>query len=427
MSINEVELKDYPKPIFCEQTKIILRQMKTCICKININGNRGSGFFTKISINDKMVPVFITNYHIINKDYLHNKDEIEVIIYDELKKIYIKNKAFYSNQEYDVTIIEVDEEKEKISNYLELDENIFNENRINEYIGNTIYILQYPSYHDEQKLGVSYGIIKNRFEDKEYNFIHYCSTEYGSSGSPILNINNNKIIGIHKQRSANYNIGSFLYYSLKEFKDLYEKKKSNKINIFDSMSYINKIINKNNTSNIYSERKTISAFYKEIQPVIKTEIQPIIHKIIQPVHQTRNKKYSTNLLRLCRSISKKNIITIEYPISDMDRKYFQNIDLTYIEKCFEKAEQEFYKKNYVPQRQSESYILVNELKINEVPKSPFLSSINIKNPKLETIGKFKNNIIKEEKIIKQPIIHLTDKKEMKIITNKIIEIIIKDK
>lgn len=424
MSINEVELKDYPKPIFCEQTKIILRQMKTCICKININGNRGSGFFTKISMNDKMVPVFITNYHIINKDYLHNKDEIEVIIYDELKKIYIKNKAFYFNQEYDVTIIEVDEEKEKISNYLELDENIFNENRINEYIGNTIYILQYPSYHDEQKLGVSYGIIKNRFEDKEYNFIHYCSTEYGSSGSPILNINNNKIIGIHKQRSANYNIGSFLYYSLKEFKNLYENKKCNKINV----------INKNNTDNIYTKGKTMPAFYKEIQPVIKTEIQPvikteiqpIIHKIIQPVHQTRNKKNATNLLLLCRPKSKKKIITIEYPISDMDRKYFQNIDLTYIEKCFEKAEQEFYKKNYIPQRQSQSYIVVNESKINEVPKSPFLSTINIKNPKLETIGKFKNNIIEEEKIIKQPIIQLTDNKEMKIITNKIIEIIIKD-
>ena len=200
------------------------------------------------------------------------------------------------------------------------------------------------------------------------------------------------------------------------------------------MSYINKIINKNNTSNIYSERKTISAFYKEIQPVIKTEIQPvikteiqpIIHKIIQPVHQTRNKKNATNLLLLCRPKSKKKIITIEYPISDMDRKYFQNIDLTYIEKCFEKAEQEFYKKNYIPQRQSQSYIVVNESKINEVPKSPFLSTINIKNPKLETIGKFKNNIIEEEKIIKQPIIQLTDNKEMKIITNKIIEIIIKD-
>ena len=108
MAINEVELKDYPKPIFCEQTKIILKQMKTCLCKININGKRGSGFFTKIP-NDKMVPVFITNNHVINKDYLDNKNEIEVIIYDELKKIKIKNKAFFSYPEYDVTIIEVNE------------------------------------------------------------------------------------------------------------------------------------------------------------------------------------------------------------------------------------------------------------------------------------------------------------------------------
>ena len=78
--------------------------------------------------------------------------------------------------------------------------------------------MQYPNYHDKQKLGVSYDILKYRYEDKNYNFKHYCSMEYDSSGSPILNINN-KVIGIHKQRSDNFNIGTFLYYSLKGFID----------------------------------------------------------------------------------------------------------------------------------------------------------------------------------------------------------------
>ena len=39
----------------------------------------------------------------------------------------------------------------------------------------------------------------------------------GSSGSPILNINNNKIIGIHKEGTKQYNKGTFLNYPIKEF------------------------------------------------------------------------------------------------------------------------------------------------------------------------------------------------------------------
>ena len=62
-----------------------------------------------------------------------------------------------------------------------------------------MYIIQYPCFYENQQLAVSYGIIKNRFIDKEYNFKHYCCTEKGSSGSPILNINNNKLIGIHNR------------------------------------------------------------------------------------------------------------------------------------------------------------------------------------------------------------------------------------
>ena len=64
----------------------------------------------------------------------------------------------------------------------------------------SIYIIQYPS---GKKAGVSYGIINNI--DK-FNIQHYCCTESGSSGSPILNISNNKIIGIHKDCFSNFEI-----------------------------------------------------------------------------------------------------------------------------------------------------------------------------------------------------------------------------
>ena len=266
MAINEKELNDYPKPIFFEATKKILDQMKKCICQIIDGANRGTGFFAKLFINGKLVKVFITNNHVINKYYLETKKEIIINIYDKPKEIKIKGKVFITEEENDVTIIEVSE-KEEIYDYLELDDYIFHENRINEYIGNSVYLLQYPSYNGIQKLAVSYGIIKDSDKEKKFNFQHYCCTNYGSSGSPILKINNNKIIGIHTKRAEknNYNYGTFLIYALNQFIEAYKSKNFNKVNIIDATRNINKTYkyynnNKNVNSGLarYRIRKTNS-------------------------------------------------------------------------------------------------------------------------------------------------------------------------
>ena len=128
----------------------------------------------------------------------------------EYRIIDLTNRIKYINNEYDITIIEMNE-KDNINNYLELDDNI----ELNEkYIDKTIYIIQYP----EGELSVSYGILNNICIDKKYNFNHKCSTRGGSSGSPILNIKNNKLIGIHKEsNNKKYNRGLFLNYPIKEY------------------------------------------------------------------------------------------------------------------------------------------------------------------------------------------------------------------
>ena len=89
------------------------------------------------------------------------------------------------------------------------------------YVKESIYVLQYP----EEKL-VSYGIINNIMEDKKYDFSHLCSTDKGSSGSPIINIKNNKVIGIHKGAENEYNRGLFLNYPIKEFINKYNNNKN---------------------------------------------------------------------------------------------------------------------------------------------------------------------------------------------------------
>ena len=50
--------------------------------------------------------------------------------------------------------------------------------------------------HEKYRSKIGYGKALSLFEDKKYNFNHKCSTEGGSSGSPILNMNN-KLIGMH--------------------------------------------------------------------------------------------------------------------------------------------------------------------------------------------------------------------------------------
>ena len=65
---------------------------------------------------------------------------------------------------------------------------------------------------------VSFGILKDL---DNLSFKHCCNTNFGSSGSPILNLSNNKVIGIHKGAitiyNDNYNIGRFLNNPINDF------------------------------------------------------------------------------------------------------------------------------------------------------------------------------------------------------------------
>ena len=229
ISINEKLIANYPKPISIDETKIILNQMKTCVCRVcRKDGVKGTGFFCKIPLShNKYFPAFITNNHIIDEIYLSKEDSITLQINNgqnnNIKSLSLKNKFNYTERNYDITIIEINENIDGIYEYLELDDNILNDT-IN-YIGNSIYILHYPN---QNKVHVSYGILKNIIINENYSFTHYCSTDYGSSGSPIISLENNKVIGIHTKRSSQgYNIGSFLYYSIKEFIQKYKQKKVN--------------------------------------------------------------------------------------------------------------------------------------------------------------------------------------------------------
>ena len=57
------------------------------------------------------------------------------------------NWKLYTSQKYDTTIIEIKPKKDKTKYFIELDEDIFQDNIYKE----SIYIIQYPKSLDEQK------------------------------------------------------------------------------------------------------------------------------------------------------------------------------------------------------------------------------------------------------------------------------------
>ena len=226
-------------------TTKILEQMKNCICKIKIKGATGTGFFCKVQIDENNIIKFLmTNYHVIDEEYINENKEIDLTLNDDNEgKIIDLNikRIIYYNKEYDTTLIELKEE-DKIKEYLELDDNLFKDNENALYKEKSIYILQYPK--SEDACCVSYGSINQI--DKKYDIKHICSTDNGSSGSPILNLKNNKVIGIHKKGAIinfNFNIGTLLKYPLNDFFKKYNS--NNNKNIITGEIYIkNMKINK---------------------------------------------------------------------------------------------------------------------------------------------------------------------------------------
>ena len=163
---KEAILTDYPNVISYDCSKKIITQMERNICKINIGKTQGTGFFCKIPFptEEKMLPVLMTNNHVINDSLLNQsntKIELDIKQENEIKKLVLNNRMKYTNEEYDITIVEI-KPQDNINNYLELDDIIINdilnnENRNKEYRNETIYIIQYP----EGELSVSYGILDN--------------------------------------------------------------------------------------------------------------------------------------------------------------------------------------------------------------------------------------------------------------------------
>ena len=193
-------IKNYPKSFPISAFSIMQDQSKKYICKIFIkSGGTGTGFFCKIpfptSLN--LLPVLITTNHNLEEENIIPGEKINFLINNHEKSILIdESRKTYTHkgQEGDITIIEIKEEDGlEIDSFLDTDnsKNNFTQEDNEE---NNIYIIHFPN---GQNIEYSIGIIKYADENNEEIF-HTCDTKCGSSGSPIINMKNYKVFGMHK-------------------------------------------------------------------------------------------------------------------------------------------------------------------------------------------------------------------------------------
>ena len=281
-----------PEPVTFEGTEKILNQMNKCVCKIYSKGG-GSGFFTKIPFNNMLLPVLITNNHVLDPNTIKKMNIIISLKCEKEKKtIEINdNRKIYTNEELDITIIEIKPNKDNINNeYIDLDDDIINYLKNNKnvndlddiYSNKSIYLLHYPKGNN---IVVSYGQ-PPEFDNSDIK--HKCSTEHGSSGSPILLINNQKLIGVHcgGYKNEEYNRGTSIIYSIIEFQKMskinnyiiaeFETKEDNEIlRIINSYEETKREYNWNYDGEEYNNEKEI---LENCKIIINNEIIPFCYK-----------------------------------------------------------------------------------------------------------------------------------------------------
>ena len=221
------------KPITKQSMEIIIEQMNNAFYQFeNTNDQYGICFFFYIKYNDKNIPVMMTNYHIINENYLSNNKNIKLKINSKIITIEFE-KTRYLNQFQDLSIIEIKNDKNKDLKFLSLDDDLYQKESEMIYDKNSIYTI---NYHNKNNISISFGII-NDIHNSEITYISNLSNI--PENSPIFNLSNNKLVGLFRRTSENIHKGIFFGFLIdkfiKEYKYIREfphiERKKSEINI----------------------------------------------------------------------------------------------------------------------------------------------------------------------------------------------------
>ena len=194
----------------------MIGKLSKSISRIEYDNKISTGFFMTINLQKKQYYFLLTCEHTISQDNIDSKITIK-IYYGKKKKeeereidLDSEKRFMKSYKEFDVTLIEIlPEDNIPEKKYLYPDFNY--KNGYEQYINTQIYTAGYPEvdrYKGDKHF--SAGQLKNINHKKQF-FQHNCDTREGSSGSPLLNINQ-QVIGIHfgYNKSKTTNLGAFI-------------------------------------------------------------------------------------------------------------------------------------------------------------------------------------------------------------------------
>ena len=268
---------------------IIFKQKQNNICKIIKKNNIfGTGFLCLIPYPDKKntLPVLFTCNNILEYDDINPGKEIKLLFNNNFEKILKidESRLTYTSDinEYNVTIIEIKKEDGfDINNMLQIDYDIYEENDlINNYKNKLIYII---NYKNDLNSGYYLSTIKD-IDSKNNKIEHLCPTEEESSGAPIINIENFKVIGIHSKndKNKNINIGTVIKSPINAFNKLLIDDKS-KNEIFLKLEITNKDINKKiyflDNSNFIDKKTGQKHFHDNLKELNESNTKLFINNI----------------------------------------------------------------------------------------------------------------------------------------------------
>ena len=307
----------YPKPIKKKCHQKILEQMNelnNSICKIN---NNEIGIFCNIKYNHKIIQVIIINNNINSDEYLN---KIKVIINNREEIINIE-KILYKDIKQNISIIKIKTNNKNIK-YLELDDNLYKKESELYYNNESIYILQ----NKDNDILVSYGIIK----EIHNNEIIY-KGNVNSNYSLIFNLNNNKLIGINKDKTNFYNKGICFNNLIKEIKNYNNYNEINilveikKENINKKVYFINDNGNDLNKFNDYNTELYINNKSEKYKTYFISENIGINNIILKFEYELKNIK---NMFRGCINITEINFINFNSKnIENMQFMFYKCINL----------------------------------------------------------------------------------------------------
>ena len=245
-----MKIKGYSKPVTRKSTEKILEQMNNSIYKIN-EKDKEYGLFCTIKSKRRNIPVLITGYKVIKERTIEQyNNTIKVSRNNEIIDIELGDKI-YINKEYNLSIIEIKNNKKNELYFLEIDDILYERNSY--YTEESIYMIHYDN---QNEILVSYDILN---DIKETELLFSCNY-YSYYFSPIFNSNNNKLIGIYNKSK---NKGIFLKFIIDEFLNIYKNNKNMKNEIDITIKVEQKDINKqiyflDNYTYIYNDDIEIS-------------------------------------------------------------------------------------------------------------------------------------------------------------------------